>query len=463
MSAVFKRLERRDAFISPYTAHKTFTFTSSSFGEVGIELKRGVSGSFPYNEEALTYAGTKHIMFDTYGQMSSEFNWTSSLGTEVNVLSISRNLYGHSIKPGSFLLEISGSETVTDSNGYILSGSTQVGIISYSKGLVTLTAGGYEEEDTFSSSSFVTVTDLHIQKVYAALTHSISLDPTSDPNPFQPGASDPTEMIIFQSSSHDFSGEYIYGTPDATAVFPTAPYLAPRLTLTIGAVSASYFAQLIDDTTTGQLTLDFNQNLAHPITGPVNLSNDVDYGQFDSIEIEWKKDARSEDEVTHVFLASGSWSSSLYDYPQSSSNFTIIDEYRAEVDPVNLTSIGTYPADLTDVEEVRVEFTSASNDYSYFGGNYTASFQATEPILTHTYHCHIDPNEFGLSYNPSLQDTTKVSGSLVGFATGSNFRPYATAVGLYNSVGELIAVGKLSEPTPILKETHYTFVVKIDL
>ena len=248
MSAVFKRLERRDAFISPYTAHKTFTFTSSSFGEVGIELKRGVSGSFPYNEEALTYAGTKHIMFDTYGQVSSEFNWTSSLGTEMNIFSIPRNLYGLSIKPGSFSLEISGSTTLTDDNGYILSGSDKVGYISYSKGLVALTDGDYELTSTFAS-------------------------PTS----------------------------------------------------------------------------------------------------------------------------------------------------------------------------------------------YTASFQATEPILTHTYHCHIDPNEFGLSYNPSLQARGEVSGSLVGFATGSDFRPYATAVGLYNSVGELVAVGKLSEPTPILNDTHYTFVVKIDL
>lgn len=244
MSAVFKRLERRDAFISPYTAHKTFTFTSSSFGEVGIEWKRGVSGSFPYNEEALTYAGTKHILFDTFGQVSTEYNWTSSLGTELNILSIPRNLYGLSIKPGSVSLAISGSTTLTDDNGYLLSGSTTVGYISYSKGLLALTAGDYE---------------------------------------------------------------------------------------TSGLVA------------------------------------------------------------------------------------------------------------------------------------YTASFKATEPILTHTYHCNLDPNEFNSSYNPSLQDTTKVSGSLKGFATGSDFRPYATAVGLYNSANELIAVGKLSEATPILNDTHYTFVVKIDL
>ena len=461
MSAVFKRLERRDAFISPYTAHKTFTFTSSSFGEVGIELKRGVSGSFPYNEEALMYAGTKHILFDTYGQTSTEFDWTSSLGTELNVVSIPRNLYGLSIKPGSFTLEVDGS-TLKDDNGYIKDGSSTVGYISYSKGLVTLTAGSYEEFGVFNSSSVANPTFTHEQTVYAAVTHSISINPLTDPNPFQVGASEPSEMVIIQSSSHDYSTEYIYGIPDSTTVFPTAPYLAPRLTLTLNGVSASFFAQLIDDTVQENLTLDFNQTLSHPLTGPVLLAGN-DYNQFDSIEIEWKKDARTGDKVTHAFLASGSWSSSLYDYPVSESNFTIIDEYRAQIDPVTLTAIGTYPQTLANVQRVRVGFTSSSVDYTYYPGNYTASFQATEPILTHTYHCHVAPNEFGLSYNPSLQARGEVTGSLVNFATGSDFRPYATAVGLYNSVGELVAVGKLSEPTPILNDTHYTFVVKIDL
>ena len=126
-------------------------------------------------------------------------------------------------------------------------------------------------------------------------------------------------------------------------------------------------------------------------------------------------------------------------------------------------SLRRYIQSLDDVPLVRVDFTSSSIQYNYSGGDYTASLQATEPILTHTYHCQVDPNEFGLSYNPSIQDTTKVSGSLLPFATGSDFRPYATTIGLYNSANELIAVGKLSEATPILNDTHYTFVVQIDL
>lgn len=397
MSAVFKRLERRDAFISPYTAHKTFTFTSSSFGEVGIELKRGVSGSFPYNEEALTYAGTKHIMFDTYGQVSSEFNWTSSLGTEMNIFSIPRNLYGLSIKPGSFSLEMSGSTTLTDDNGYILSGSSKVGYISYSKGLVVLTDGDYELAGAFTSSVSSSIQTQNVDLKYETLTYS-----------------------------------------NSTYVDRTAFYAGVKGTTTAGELAVLY-----DDTTDLPLygfmhNLDANgEDIALDVVTWTNMIFQVKDlyipGKFDQDVV-----------VIGVNKNGVHWE---LEFDNSTTTAT--------TDPVSTT--------FAETVQTTPQYTSQVIVNTVTPANYTASFQATEPILTHTYHCHIDPNEFGLSYNPSLQDNTKVSGSLVGFATGSDFRPYATAVGLYNSVGELVAVGKLSEPTPILNDTHYTFVVKIDL
>ena len=460
MSAVFKRIERRNAFISPYTAHKTFTFTSSSFGEVGIEWKRGVSGSFPYSEEALVHAGINQIMFKSHGQTSTEYNWTSSLGNEVNVLSIPRNLYGTSIKPGSVNLTVE-SESLVDDNGYILSGSSKVGYISYSKGIIAFTDSGYESLGAFNSSSAATLSFGHIQTSYLAYTHSISLDPSQDVNPFEAGGATPNQEITFLSESFDFSDLYIYGAGDIDGI-GSAYYLAPKITLTIGGQSSVFFAREVDDQTSGKLTLDFLTNLTHPSVGTVDLSSN-DYAQFTSIELELKHDPPGDADLTNAFLPTGSWTSSLSDYPESSSYFEILDDYTATVDTVQTTRRGQYITALSQVPRSVVEFTSSSIEYTYSGGEYTASYQASEPILTHTYHCHVDPNEFTLSYNPSLRDNTKVSGSLLDFATGSEFRPYATAVGLYNSVGELVAVGKLSEATPILKDTPYTFVVQLDI
>ena len=48
------------------------------------------------------------------------------------------------------------------------------------------------------------------------------------------------------------------------------------------------------------------------------------------------------------------------------------------------------------------------------------------------------------------------------FATGSYFTPYATTVGLYDNDKNLLAVGKLSRPTPISKFVDTTIIVNYD-
>ena len=53
-------------------------------------------------------------------------------------------------------------------------------------------------------------------------------------------------------------------------------------------------------------------------------------------------------------------------------------------------------------------------------------------------------------------------GDLANFATGSNFKPYVTTVGLYNEGGELLVVGKLGQPIKMSDETDTTFVIRYD-
>ena len=74
--------------------------------------------------------------------------------------------------------------------------------------------------------------------------------------------------------------------------------------------------------------------------------------------------------------------------------------------------------------------------------------------------CKISDNEFNVSHNPTL--TTDTSGSLRDFATGSDFMPYATTVGIYNDSNELLMVGKLGQSTPISNEVDTTFVIRYD-
>ena len=96
---------------------------------------------------------------------------------------------------------------------------------------------------------------------------------------------------------------------------------------------------------------------------------------------------------------------------------------------------------------------------NYFSGSLT--WQSSQPIYTYNYHCPIKENEFNFSsYPSSLKDS---SGSISDNVTGSYFNPYFTTVGLYNDANELVAVGKMAQPTPVSDNNETTVVVKLDI
>ena len=93
--------------------------------------------------------------------------------------------------------------------------------------------------------------------------------------------------------------------------------------------------------------------------------------------------------------------------------------------------------------------------------NLKIDFSSSIRIYENQYRCTINENEFQYSLNPTL-----LSGSAdeiyYDFVTGSTFTPYITSVGLYNENQQLVAVGKLSNPTPISQFTDTTIVVGFD-
>jgi hypothetical protein len=110
----------------------------------------------------------------------------------------------------------------------------------------------------------------------------------------------------------------------------------------------------------------------------------------------------------------------------------------------------------------------------------TMSFQNTQPIFTHNYHCKIRESEYNFTYNPSaLSSSIKTTYDNDGYLystssdvndgvirnnlTGSVFQPYITTIGLYNDANELIAVGKTGQPIPKSANTEMTIIVKIDI
>jgi hypothetical protein len=102
--------------------------------------------------------------------------------------------------------------------------------------------------------------------------------------------------------------------------------------------------------------------------------------------------------------------------------------------------------------------------YSYFTGSSAIkySFQNEHIIYENEVRCIIRESEFNLSYNPTLVTGNYYSGSLRGFATGSDFQPYVTTIGLYNDTNDLLMVAKLAKPIMLSPDTDTTFIVRYD-
>lgn len=102
-------------------------------------------------------------------------------------------------------------------------------------------------------------------------------------------------------------------------------------------------------------------------------------------------------------------------------------------------------------------------------------FQNNYNIYETEVKCIVKESEFNTSYNPSIQNGIVTSASisssvfyyndgvLKDFATGSDFSPYVTSIGLYNGDDTLLAIAKLAKPILISPNTDMTFIVKYDI
>jgi hypothetical protein len=112
--------------------------------------------------------------------------------------------------------------------------------------------------------------------------------------------------------------------------------------------------------------------------------------------------------------------------------------------------------------------------------NLTLSWESSQPIFTHNYHCRVRDFELNYTYNPtslssSLTTTYDNTGEVYSTSentykgdrknniTGSTFQPYLTTVGLYNDANELVAVAKTGQPIQKTSNTDMTLIVKIDI
>ena len=74
----------------------------------------------------------------------------------------------------------------------------------------------------------------------------------------------------------------------------------------------------------------------------------------------------------------------------------------------------------------------------------------------------VQASDFNLSMNSSMIDDTgkRYDTELI---SSENFTPYITTIGLYNSKGELLVIGKLAQPIKKINNIDINFLVKLDM
>lgn len=99
-----------------------------------------------------------------------------------------------------------------------------------------------------------------------------------------------------------------------------------------------------------------------------------------------------------------------------------------------------------------------------YGTIKTVESRGTHTIWETEVSCTVGPGEFGMSMNPSTTEWSPQVNEYVykPFVTGSNFKPFVSAIGLYNDRGQLLAIGKLSTPIQTPNNMDTTFVVRYD-
>jgi hypothetical protein len=94
--------------------------------------------------------------------------------------------------------------------------------------------------------------------------------------------------------------------------------------------------------------------------------------------------------------------------------------------------------------------------------DFKLNFTNNHMIIERTIKCTIKDHEMNYSYNPSLLNSGSEE-TMLAFATGSDFMPYASAVGFYNDANDLLMVAKFAQPVPISANTDTNFLIRMDI
>jgi hypothetical protein len=103
--SIYKKLNKQDAYITTYTAHKSWEVSGSQFADYGIQIIPSINGTYLNSLQQLYYpskiSGSVPInQYDYYYQSTLYNSQSRHLTTGSFLLSLPRNIVGTHINPG---------------------------------------------------------------------------------------------------------------------------------------------------------------------------------------------------------------------------------------------------------------------------------------------------------------------------------------------------------------------------
>jgi len=144
--SVFVRLNKQDAYVTSYTAHKSWTIPSSEIANYGVQTYVAISSSGDLyladltqtsdnQYQELVYRNLKHLYYSrfeagaavsssyfTYDQTTLYSSESRQLFETASLIAIPKEIYGHAIKPGSVTLEAGAATVYFVSSSFVSGG-----------------------------------------------------------------------------------------------------------------------------------------------------------------------------------------------------------------------------------------------------------------------------------------------------------------------------------------------------
>jgi hypothetical protein len=490
----------QDSNVTKYTAHKNWVFTSQSFTDSNFKYLRGIYSNTYVNISASsaigelqnsdgsymknTYIAINHLLYEPYSNFGyinyTVNNFNRNLNYNLISYSIPRIKIGDKIKPSSLSITFTGkaneSITLQDNGNYELI-DTRINTSSFASNNII-----YLGFNNGFDSSFIP------QNYYSKdITYSTGISASSYSYGYQANFNGSSSYVQvkddldswFNTFDNDFAISFWINAQDISS---TDQSVISKKWLDDTLLQSYPFDISFNgpaETLTFRKSDGFITSSISAPSGDVSFTTKHVVFQKTGSNLECYLSGTLEGSSTDATVGKVSNKSSIY---LGSANTIGLMTFSGSLDEVRfynraltqneITSLAT----LTDTDYSALQTNKVGNVFydqgmviyspyqnelisSSFSKDFTLTYKSSLDIEQSKYYINIPMNDYNTSINPTLYDIT---GSLVSFATGSEFTPYITTIGLYNSNLDLVAVAKLGTPIPKRNDIDLNFEIRFD-